>query len=164
MQLFRAPGDGQRGLDGTVPSAIFNRATKRVRKIVVVRRGGLPLATSFLEELARTNGCPPVQLTSGAEAALLAYRWPGNVRELRNAIERASIVCEGPVIDTEHLSLAGSEEMPRLGSTDLAVLDRQAIAQALRHVGGNKARAARQVGISRTQLYSRLRKSGLQSA
>jgi DNA-binding NtrC family response regulator len=122
------------------------------------------LANSFLEDVARTNGCPPLRLTSGAETALLAYRWPGNVRELRNVIERASIVCEGPLIDTEHLSLAAPESAPTLDSTDLGVLERQAISQALRQVGGNKARAATRLGISRTQLYGRLRKYGLHSA
>jgi two-component system response regulator FlrC len=122
------------------------------------------LANSFLEDMARPNGCPPVRLTSGAQAALLAYRWPGNVRELRNVIERASIVCEGPLIDTEHLSLAIPEDMQPLGSTDLEGLERQAITRALREVGGNKMRAAEQLGISRTQLYTRLRKYGLQSA
>jgi len=124
----------------------------------------LLLASSFLENLARTNGCPSVQLTSGAEAALLAHSWPGNVRELHNVIERASIVCEGPFIDTEHLSLAVREEMPPPGTTNLGLLERQAITRALCQVGGNKAKAATQLGISRTQLYSRLRKYGLQSA
>jgi len=51
-----------------------------------------------------------------------------------------------------------------LDSTDLGALERQAIAQALREVGGNKARAAKQLGISRTQLYGRLRKYGLNGA
>ena len=123
----------------------------------------LPLANGFLEELARTNGCPSVQLTSGAEAALLAYRWPGNVRELRNVLERATILCDGPFIDVEHLSLVARED-PLVSSTDLAGLERQAITRVLRDAAGNKARAAKQLGISRTQLYSRLRKYGLQSA
>jgi DNA-binding NtrC family response regulator len=105
-----------------------------------------------------------VQLTSGAEDALLNYYWPGNVRELRNVLERAAIVCEGPFVDAEHLSLAVREDIPSLDSTDLGALERQAIAQALREVGGNKARAAKQLGISRTQLYSRLRKYGLNGA
>jgi DNA-binding NtrC family response regulator len=48
-------------------------------------------------------------------------------------------------------------------STDLGVLERQAIEQALREVRGNKVRAARQLGITRTQLYSRLKKYGLES-
>src|SRR5262249_49364591 len=120
----------------------------------------LLLADSFLEECAQRQGCPPVQLTPKAEAALLAYPWPGNVRELRNVIERASIVCEGPFIDSEHLSLAVRDEMPPPGAADLGMLERQAITLALRQVGGNKARAAKQLGISRTQLYSRLRKHG----
>ena len=124
----------------------------------------LLLAHSVLEEFARANGCPPVQLTSGAEDALLNYYWPGNVRELRNVLERAAIVCEGPFVDAEHLSLAVREDIPSLDSTDLGALERQAIAQALREVGGNKARAAKQLGISRTQLYSRLRKYGLNGA
>jgi two-component system response regulator FlrC len=92
---------------------------------------------------------------------LLAYHWPGNVRELRNVLERATIVCEGTVIDTEHLSLPGPEDVPESGSTNLGTLERQAIKQALRDVAGNKRRAAQRLGISRTQLYSRLRKYGL---
>jgi transcriptional regulator with PAS, ATPase and Fis domain len=124
----------------------------------------LLLARSFLEEFARMNGCPPVQVTSRAEDRLRTYRWPGNVRELRNVLERAAIVCEGAFIDTEHLSLTVTEHIPRPGTTDLETLERQAITQALSEVAGNKARAAKQLGISRTQLYSRLRKYGLERA
>ena len=124
----------------------------------------LLLARSFLEEFARTSGCPPVQFTSRAEDTLLTYRWPGNVRELRNVLERAAIVCEGALIDAEHLSLTVTEDSPPLRNTDLGALERQAITQALCEVAGNKARAARQLGISRTQLYSRLRKYGLNGA
>jgi DNA-binding NtrC family response regulator len=85
------------------------------------------------------------------------------VRELRNVLERAAIVCEGPFVDSKHLSLAVREDIPAL-SADLAALERQAIAQALREVGGNKARAAKRLGLSRTQLYGRLRKYGLDGA
>ena len=121
----------------------------------------LLLAAHLLGQFARTNGQPVAQLTAAAEEALLTYRWPGNVRELRNVLERASILCEGPLIDNGQLSLAVREDALPLSSTDLARLERQAIAQALRDVAGNKARAAKQLGISRTQLYSRLRKYGL---
>ena len=124
----------------------------------------LLLAHGALEEFARANRCPPVQLTSGAEDALLNYAWPGNVRELRNVLERAAIVCEGPVVDAEHLSLAVRQDIPPLDGTDLGAIERQAIAVVLGEVGGNKARAAKRLGISRTQLYSRLRKHGLNGA
>jgi Nif-specific regulatory protein len=124
----------------------------------------LLLAAHFLGQFARTNSQPAAHLTPAAEEALLTYRWPGNVRELRNVLERASILCDGPLIDVEHLSLAAPEEAPPLSSTDLAGLERQAITQVLRDAAGNKARAAKQLGISRTQLYSRLRKYGLNRA
>jgi two-component system response regulator HydG len=124
----------------------------------------LLLGARFLEEFARTNGGPAFQLTARAEDALLAYRWPGNVRELRNVLERAAIVSESPVIDAEHLSLAAPEEQPSSGTTNLGSLERHAIAQTMREVAGNKVRAAKKLGISRTQLYFRLRKYGLPSA
>src|SRR5262249_25503825 len=112
-------------------------------------RDVLLLAKSFLEQRAPTNGGMHLQLTERAEDALLAYHWPGNVRELRNVLERAAIVCEGPFIDVEHLSFVCRRDVPSLDNTDLDALERQAIQQALREVDGNKARAARRLGISR---------------
>ena len=122
----------------------------------------LLLARHFLWEFARNNNRPVSQLTGGAEAALLTHSWPGNVRELRNVLERASIVCEGSPIDTEHLSIRGRQNSRAMNCTDLGTLERHAIEHTMREVRGNKAKAARQLGISRTQLYSRLRKHGLQ--
>ncbi len=120
----------------------------------------LLLAEHFLEEMAHAHG-RPLRLTPVAEEALLAYQWPGNIRELRNVLERGGIVCEGSLVDAEHLALAISKEPPVLQKIDLGVLEQQAITQALREVAGNKARAAARLGISRTQLYGRLRKYGL---
>ncbi|MDB4890525.1 MAG: hypothetical protein JWL61_2380 [Gemmatimonadetes bacterium] len=133
-------------------------------RIPPLRERGLDillLAEHFLSGIARGND-RRAQLTTNAEEALLAYHWPGNVRELRNAIERATIVCEGASIDAEHLSLADRDDTPALRSTDLGVLEQQAIEQAMREVAGNKARAAQRLGISRTQLYGRLRKYELE--
>jgi two-component system NtrC family response regulator len=124
------------------------------------RRDDIPLlAASFLREF----GGDTTELTVAAMAALCRYDWPGNVRELRNVIERAAIVCDGPYIDAEHLSLSVKEDVPELCSTDLGVLERMAIAQAMRAADGNKVRAAKQLGITRTQLYGRLKKYGFES-
>ena len=124
------------------------------------RRDDIPLlAASFLREFAGAT----TELTPAAIESLCRYDWPGNVRELRNVLERAAIVCDGPFIDAEHLSLSIDAAVAPLISTDLGVLERQAIEQALREVRGNKVRAARQLGITRTQLYSRLKKYGLES-
>jgi transcriptional regulator with PAS, ATPase and Fis domain len=116
-----------------------------------------PLAVSFLREFAGATAA----LTPAAMEALCRHDWPGNVRELRNVIERATIVSDGPFIEAEDLSLSVTADVPLLSSTDLSVLERQAIEQAMRDVAGNKVKAARQLGITRTQLYGRLRKYGL---
>jgi two-component system response regulator HydG len=119
----------------------------------------LPLAAGFLREFAGAT----VQLTPDAMEALPRHEWPGNVRELRNVIERAVIVCDGRFIDAEHLCLRVRQHSAPVNSTDLSALERQAIERAMRDVGGNKVKAARLLGITRTQLYGRLRKFGLEN-
>ena len=92
----------------------------------------------------------------------MRYDWPGNVRELRNALERAAILCEGGLITTEHLSLHNGRPVARPPvdppATDLNAVERDMIAQALADCSGNKSKAAARLGISRTQLYVRLRR------
>jgi len=120
----------------------------------------LLLAEEIVKEFARAHAMPRSELTSSAREALLAYAWPGNVRELRNVIERAVIVSEGQPIAAAHLSLKKPRSLAA-APVDLRGLELAAIEQALRDVVGNKARAARRLGISRAQLYVRLRKYGL---
>jgi transcriptional regulator with PAS, ATPase and Fis domain len=126
------------------------------------RRDDIPvLADSFLREIGQAMGTRPAELTPEALNALLEYGWPGNVRELRNVLECATIVCEDGVIRAADLSLWGA--MPSMpDSTDLDVIERRAIERVMREASGNKAKASRQLGISRTQLYFRLRKYGLE--
>jgi two-component system response regulator HydG len=100
-------------------------------------------------------------LTAPARERLLAYDWPGNVRELRNVLERATIVCEDGQIRADDLSLTIPLGRAEEDSTDLSALERRTIQRVMHDTAGNKAMAAQQLGISRTQLYSRLRKHGL---
>jgi transcriptional regulator with PAS, ATPase and Fis domain len=118
------------------------------------------LAARFLSEFAQAPGGRRVDLTPDALEALIKYEWPGNVRELRNVIERATIVCENGVIESSDLSLW---PVPKAmgDTTEIDILERRAIERVMREVEGNKAKAARHLGISRTQLYMRLRKHGL---
>jgi transcriptional regulator with GAF, ATPase, and Fis domain len=122
----------------------------------------LPLSEAFLEQIGHTFGRPPSGLTRDAKAALMQHDWPGNVRELRNALERAAILCEGGLITAEHLSLDSARRgpLPPVGAstTDLSTVERDMIMQALADCTGNKSKAAARLGISRTQLYVRLRK------
>jgi two-component system NtrC family response regulator len=135
------------------------------------------LAESFLEELGRTTGRPAAGISRDAHEWLLSYHWPGNVRELRNAIERAILLCDGGLIAREHLPTpvarpdaarppSGSATLdPQAplppGGVDLEEVERTLVERALRDARGNKSKAARLLGLTRAQLYSRLEKHGL---
>jgi transcriptional regulator with GAF, ATPase, and Fis domain len=121
----------------------------------------MPLSDVFLQEIAKSFGRPPAGLTRDAREALLEHDWPGNVRELRNALERAAILCEGGLISPQHLSLF-ARRPAQAPTTDLSAVERDTITQVLTECRGNKSKAAKRLGLSRTQLYVRLRKYGLE--
>jgi len=124
----------------------------------------VPLSETFLQEIGRSFGRPAAGLTRAARQALLQYPWPGNVRELRNVLERAAILCEGAPIDAEHLALHPAARPSRPDTTDLSALERTTIAKVLQECRGNKSKAARRLGLSRTQLHLRVRKYRLEAA
>jgi len=122
------------------------------------------LCQSLLERIADEGGLPQRDLTADALDLLRGYHWPGNVRELRNVLQR---VCA----HTDSLSLTGDDLAPLLPVPEpsggehsrvqrldevLARAERGALDAALRATGGNKLRAARVLGISRSRLYERL--------
>ena len=117
----------------------------------------LPLSDAFLRDIGHSFGRPPAGMTREARQALLTYRWPGNVRELRNVLERAAIVCEGGLIAPEHLSFQQDDRPSAAATTNVKTMERQMIEQVLRESGGNKSKAARKLGLTRKQLYVRLR-------
>jgi two-component system NtrC family response regulator len=130
-----------------------------------------PLATHFLEQSARAHGRPPLTLTVGALDWLSAQPWPGNVRQLRQTLERAVLVLEGDVLESGHLRAlaelgAESERGPALpspGAMTLDEIERAMIERALKQFGGNLTKAAEALGVSRTALYRRLQKHGLEA-
>ena len=117
------------------------------------------LIEAFLKDIGRALGRPTAALTLEARDLLLKYTWPGNVRELRNVLERAAILCETGPITSDHLALRAAPLTPATApTTDLRAAERLAIEKALRETDGNKAKTARRLGLTRTQLYVRLRK------
>jgi transcriptional regulator with PAS, ATPase and Fis domain len=115
------------------------------------------LSDAFLHEIAKAFGRPPAGLTRDARETLLRHDWPGNVRELRNALERAAILSEGGLISAQHLSLYPPPR-PVTATTDLNTVEQETIDAVMRECRGNKSKAAKRLGLSRTQLYGRLRK------
>jgi transcriptional regulator with GAF, ATPase, and Fis domain len=126
------------------------------------RRGDIPLlASAFLEDIGRSLGRPPATLTRDATDLLVTHDWPGNVRELRNALERAAILCGPGLIAREHLLLHPRRAAPSV-TDDLKSIERGRIEQVLRETDGNKSRTASRLGLTRSQLYVRLRKYDLE--
>jgi two-component system response regulator FlrC len=135
------------------------------------RRDDVPaLAERLVEEMAREMGRPAPSLDDAALAVLRRHDFPGNVRELRNVLERALVRCHGPVLGPATLRLADAPHPPappeqpapspfslQDAPLDLAALERLAIAEALRRVGGNRTHAARLLGIGLRTLRSKLR-------
>jgi transcriptional regulator with PAS, ATPase and Fis domain len=132
----------------------------------------MPLADAFLAATGRTLHRAPAGISREARTALVEYHWPGNVRELRNVLERAAILCDGGLITTEHLALgpaapappppreSAAPAVPAACSGDLHSMERAMIEQALYRARFNKSRAAKAIGLTRHQLYVRLRKYG----
>lgn len=110
-------------------------------------------------------------ISDNAMDALLAYTWPGNVRQLINAIERAKILADDDIIHRKNLPSAISKTdtsrlKPVIGLTtadvtDLGALQREHVISVLQQSGGNKARSARALGVSRRTLYRLLDKHGI---
>ena len=116
--------------------------------------------------LLAARGLGPDRITSAALDHLAAYRWPGNVRELENALGRALVLAGTDPIAPAHLppGLASAGELTATSILDtllvpdfsLDAFERDLIHHALVKAGGNKAAAARLLGITRRRLYSRL--------
>jgi len=135
------------------------------------RQDILPMAEAFLEEIGPIVGRKAAGLSRDAHDALLSYHWPGNVRELRNALERATILCDGGLITPEHLPFGVGRPGGRVGSAKtepvlvdgarLKDVERDLIVKALREARNNRSQAARLLGITRSQLYTKLQRHRL---
>jgi transcriptional regulator with GAF, ATPase, and Fis domain len=133
----------------------------------------LPLTDAFITEIGRSIGMPPAGVSLEARQSLVQYHWPGNVRELRNTLERAAILAGGGLIVSEHLALSAYPEpkaQPLAASaqtseadaaSDISSVERAMIKRALEETRFNKSIAAKKLGLTRAQLYTRLKRYGL---
>jgi transcriptional regulator with PAS, ATPase and Fis domain len=173
--LERAVAEGQFREDLYYRLAVFP-----VRLPALRERGDdvILLGDHFVRALGARLGKGDPGLSRDAREVLLTHQWPGNIRELQNAIERALIVSDGGLItaaqlgitmkravhnETPPVSAAAAEpaEPSRGESESLGELERRTIAAALARAKGNKSRAAAALGLTRMQLYTRLRRPGL---
>jgi transcriptional regulator with GAF, ATPase, and Fis domain len=146
------------------------------------------LSSHFLKLHAQRSGKAVTQVDDDALSVLKAYGWPGNIRQLENVIERAIVVAEGNTITTDDLP---AELLEAVQASRLTALltpssngngegrsthesagirgereerdrrERERLVRALAQALGNKAEAARALGLARSTLVSRLKKHGL---
>jgi two-component system response regulator AtoC len=120
----------------------------------------LPLVAHFLEKHGGRLGGRGRTFTPEALEAMRKHAWPGNVRELENVIERALVLGGGPALGIEDLPESLRLHAPFGGASraarPLAEVEREHIQRTLRAAGGNKAVAARMLGLDRKTLYRKL--------
>jgi len=132
------------------------------------RKEDIPeLVYTFIREFSQQHDRGVNQVDPELMSLLLDYSWPGNIRELRNVLERLVILSEADTISAEHLpralkrrarALRASAGKAKSTMTDITRnTERELIIEALRQAGGNKAEAARALGIPRSTLYYRIK-------
>jgi DNA-binding NtrC family response regulator len=135
----------------------------------------LPLAEHFAAEFAARNNIASAEFSNDALLLLQQYGYPGNVRELEHIVERAMILSGGRLITADVLrETLPTEKVPSPGEAvqgvpdlpfheSVAAWERQLIQRALAESNGNKAQAARRLGIQRRLLYEKLKILGLET-
>jgi two-component system, NtrC family, response regulator HydG len=122
------------------------------------------LADSLFRRIQMKSGKPIQAISKAALDVLMQYSWPGNVRELRSCFEYAVVSCPGLQIEPEHLpaQLLLKSQAPAVeaaaGPASMDELKKQRLARALREAGGNQSEAARRLGISRTSVWSQMKR------
>jgi len=129
------------------------------------------LAQHFVQKFAEKNRKTIKGFVPLAMNMLVNYEWPGNVRELENAIERAVILLTGEHITEKQLPLNITEKYPNAsvnsrpaststlldGTRSLDEIEKEAILATLKASQGNKAEAARRLGVTRKTLHNKLK-------
>jgi DNA-binding NtrC family response regulator len=121
------------------------------------------LCELFVQQFAELNHKNIAGIDDDALSALQTHPWPGNVRQLRNVIERASVLCTGPMIGIRDLpaefkaspQVESATFQVRLG-TSLDDVERELISRTIDFAGGNKTLAAELLGVATKTLYNKL--------
>lgn len=133
------------------------------------RREDLPqLVVNFVERYNERLGRNVKEFSTAAMDLMFRHHWPGNVRELENAVERAMVLAKEDVITPADLPAELRSQDAGSGNsgstTNLDRVERDHVSSILDQCGWNKRMAAKMMGISRSTLYSKIKKHGLHDA
>src|SRR2546425_1002481 len=152
--------------DELLESELFGHERGAFTGATARRHGLLELAhmgTLFLEHFTQQVAPPgraPIKVTAEAMGLLTRYHWPGNVRELRNVVERLSVLSEDGEVTAAEVALY----LPAVSMDDIDTalislddIERRHVLKVLQHCAGNRARAAKILGVDPKTLYNKLK-------
>ncbi|PYI82293.1 MAG: hypothetical protein DME26_18205 [Verrucomicrobia bacterium] len=120
----------------------------------------LPMANAFLKRYAAQAGRVLTGFSPEAAELVRNYEWPGNVRQLQNEIQRAVLMAEGNVVESQDLSISTAIATSQMNDEKLTLMEameRNAIVQMLKDTRGNKLETAKRLGIGRQTLYNKIK-------
>lgn len=122
----------------------------------------VPLAELFLKKYSEKYQKENLTISDSAKERLTNHRWDGNVRELQHTMEKAVIMCDGNVVEPEHLGLYASVNISS-SKKDVTFenSERNLIVEAMDSCNGNISLVAQKLGISRQTLYNKIKRYGL---
>jgi transcriptional regulator with PAS, ATPase and Fis domain len=139
------------------------------------RRGDVPLLVEFfLKKVSEKSGKALKEIAPEAMSALESFSWPGNIRQLENELQRAYVMagkdsvitraCLSPAVVASGSTAEGDVEFPQEGKLKdvLESVERDMIVATLKRCEGNKSEAARQLGISRSNLIAKAQSFGIE--
>jgi two-component system, NtrC family, response regulator len=122
----------------------------------------LPLAHNFLQKYGREHRKPQLRISPEAEHRLLSYSWPGNVRELENLINRAIVLTNGSILTPRDLGFQVEKSADDFNLKEAKrAIEIEYVRKALLRSRGIVSRAAKELGISRVNLYELMAKYGI---
>ncbi|MDC7226292.1 MAG: sigma-54 dependent transcriptional regulator [Spirochaetales bacterium] len=130
------------------------------------RKEDIPLlAEYFINQLTIQNGSRPIKIAPEAMEKLISYDWPGNIRELKTAVTYGATICADDVIYPDDLPIkSGSTETQPPSASKLSprqAVEKELYLRILAKHDYNKKKTAEELGVSRTTLYSKMSKYGI---
>lgn len=137
------------------------------------RKDDIPLLVEhFLDKHRYSPTSQPARISEEAMQALIKHDWPGNVRELENIIQRAVVMSQGGVITSDNVLISNATDrlvvevgrLVREGTTLIEILgqtEKMALTEAMQEAEGDRAQAARLLGLDRPDFYEKLKEYGL---
>jgi DNA-binding NtrC family response regulator len=129
------------------------------------RKSDIPLLIDhFINRFNHLHGRKILGITQEANAAMLMYPWPGNVRELENAVEHAFVLCQGNLIQMEHLPeniIPRNDSILVTAGLTLKEVEKHTIEQALKRNAWKRVKTAHELGINKNTLRYKIKRYGI---